>query len=149
MRVKDWVLLGTVGLVVLIGAVVVAPLVPAWWRGRGLGLKFMEVVGMRMRMPRRSVVRVVELAVKAKEHDLDVDHSKLETLTLMGGDVAACVDAMIEVRRRGMTTDWISVVACDMAERDVMAIVTAGLDPGKVIGAAEFGDRFRKQGRAP
>ncbi len=138
------VIAGVVGLVLLVAAWPLLML--KFYSGKaGCRVELMELIGLRMRLGSMELTRRV-VGAWARGQELGVPRDRIQTGALCGADVVRILDAMEELRRRGKPAVWQDLLVCDLAGRDVVAIVRAGADPGKVIGSAEFEGRFGKGG---
>ena len=141
------VLLTLVGVALLIGVVAVLALrreIAAWRLARreGIPLEFGVFLGMRLRGA--NGLQLVRAVLRARDAGLAVAIDFLEVHYLAGGDADAIVDAAIALHGKGRPVEWDALRACDLAERDVRAIVAAGVDPAMVVGSQEYWDRFGK-----
>lgn len=135
---------GVVGLVLL--AVGWPLLMLKFYSGKaGCRVELKELIGLRLRLGSMELTRRV-VGAWARGQELGVTRERIQSGALCGADVVRMLDAMEELRRRGKPAVWQDLLVCDLAGRDVVAIVRAGADPGKVIGSAEFEGRFGKGG---
>jgi uncharacterized protein YqfA (UPF0365 family) len=127
---------------------ILLPNLPAYIRARraGVPLPLTELIGMRFR--RTPVNAIIAAAQRANEERLQISPRDLEVHSLAGGDPLACVEALAESRRRGFPAEWSDITALDLAGRDALAVAKSGVDPRRVIGVKEYGDRWAKPSRS-
>lgn len=111
----------------------------------GVAVGSIDLIGMAMR--KSDVATLLTTAIHARQEGLDIPLAALKVHGLAGGYVKAVVEALMLAKQTGVAADWSSVTACDLAGRDVMAIVRERIEPARVVGAREYEGRFRKPGR--
>ncbi len=96
----------------------------------GVKVQISELVGMRMRRVRPSLI-VLPL-IKATKAGLDLKLDKLEAHYLAGGNVDSVVDALIAAQRADIPLEFERAAAIDLAGREVLEAVQVSVNP-KVI----------------
>lgn len=96
----------------------------------GVKVQISELVGMRMRRVRPSLI--VLPMIKATKAGLDLKIDKLEAHYLAGGNVDSVVDALIAAQRADIPLEFERAAAIDLAGREVLEAVQVSVNP-KVI----------------
>src|SRR5262249_26784770 len=118
-------------------------IVPAL-KARRLGLSLSVFDMIAIRLLKLSPGPIIDALGAAKAADLDVSLPQVQTHALAGGDVRAVVAAMAQAKAKNIPCTWPGVTAADLAGIDPVAAVSAGVDPQRVVGSAEFAGRFRR-----
>jgi len=104
----------------------------AWLSGAYVGM--LNLVAMRLRGVPYSVI--VEARIRASKAGIDVDVNEIEAQYLAGGNVIACVQALIAAQKAQIALDWQRACAIDLATKgsgkSVEEAVRTSVDP-KVI----------------
>jgi len=104
----------------------------AWLAGAYVG--FINLVAMRLRQVPYSLV--VDARIRAKKAGIDLSIDEVEAQYLAGGNVIACVHALIAAQKAGIALDWRRSCAIDLATKgsgkSVEEAVRTSVDP-KVI----------------
>ena len=104
----------------------------AWLAGAYVG--FINLVAMRLRQVPYSLV--VDARIRAKKAGIDLSIDEVEAQFLAGGNVIACVHALIAAQKAGIALDWRRSCAIDLATKgsgkSVEEAVRTSVDP-KVI----------------
>jgi uncharacterized protein YqfA (UPF0365 family) len=132
-------ILGTVGMLVLIGVIGLAIIlffsfvpVGLWISSLAANVKvsIFNLIGMRLRRVVPS--RIVLPLIKATKAGLSLSVNQLEAHYLAGGNVDGVVNALIAAERAGMELIFEKAAAIDLAGRDVFDAVRMSVNP-KVI----------------
>jgi len=104
----------------------------AWLAGAYVGM--INLVAMRLRQVPYGLV--VDARIRAKKAGIDVSIDEVEAQYLAGGNVIACVHALIAAQKAGIALDWKRSCAIDLATKgsgkSVEEAVRTSVDP-KVI----------------
>jgi uncharacterized protein YqfA (UPF0365 family) len=104
----------------------------AWLAGAYVGM--INLVAMRLRQVPYGLV--VDARIRAKKAGIDVSIDEVEAQYLAGGNVIACVHALIAAQKAGILLDWKRSCAIDLATKgsgkSVEEAVRTSVDP-KVI----------------
>jgi uncharacterized protein YqfA (UPF0365 family) len=104
----------------------------AWLAGAYVG--FVNLVAMRLRQVPYGLV--VDARIRAKKAGIDLSIDEVEAQFLAGGNVIACVHALIAAQKAGIALDWRRACAIDLATKgsgkSVEEAVRTSVDP-KVI----------------
>jgi uncharacterized protein YqfA (UPF0365 family) len=104
----------------------------AWLAGAYVGM--INLVAMRLRQVPYGLV--VDARIRAKKAGIDVTIDEVEAQYLAGGNVIACVHALIAAQKAGILLDWKRSCAIDLATKgsgkSVEEAVRTSVDP-KVI----------------
>ena len=104
----------------------------AWLAGAYVGM--INLVAMRLRQVPYGLV--VDARIRAKKAGIDVTIDEVEAQYLAGGNVIACVHALIAAQKAGIALDWKRSCAIDLATKgsgkSVEEAVRTSVDP-KVI----------------
>jgi len=104
----------------------------AWLAGAYVGI--INLVAMRLRQVPYGLV--VDARIRAKKAGIDVSIDEVEAQYLAGGNVIACVHALIAAQKAGIALDWKRSCAIDLATKgsgkSVEEAVRTSVDP-KVI----------------
>ena len=128
-----FIVLGIAGLI-LVGIVFsfFSVFLRAWLAGAYVGM--INLVAMRLRQVPYGLV--VDARIRAKKAGIDVSIDEVEAQYLAGGNVIACVHALIAAQKAGIALDWKRSCAIDLATKgsgkSVEEAVRTSVDP-KVI----------------
>jgi uncharacterized protein YqfA (UPF0365 family) len=123
-----------IALLILIGIVFsfFSVFLRAWLAGAYVGM--INLVAMRLRQVPYGLV--VDARIRAKKAGIDVTIDEVEAQYLAGGNVIACVHALIAAQKAGIALDWKRSCAIDLATKgsgkSVEEAVRTSVDP-KVI----------------
>ena len=124
------------GIAVLILAGIIFSFFSVWLRAwlAGAYVGFINLVAMRLRQVPYSLV--VDARIRAKKAGIDLSIDEVEAQYLAGGNVIACVHALIAAQKAGIALDWRRSCAIDLATKgsgkSVEEAVRTSVDP-KVI----------------
>lgn len=97
----------------------------------GVKVGLMDLIGMKLRKVDPSeIINPLIMATKGSIHN--VNTKELESLFLCGGNVSRVVSALIAANRAGITLDFETAKAIDLAGRDVLEAVRMSVNP-KII----------------
>ncbi|MDO5755127.1 MAG: flotillin-like protein FloA [Tissierellia bacterium] len=96
----------------------------------GVKIKISELIGMRLRRVRPSVI--VNPLIKSTKAGLHLKADQLEAHYLAGGNVNTLVDALIAAQRAEIDLEFERAAAIDLAGRNVLEAVQVSVNP-KVI----------------
>ncbi len=128
-----FIVLGIAGLIVIgIFFSFFSVFLRAWLAGAYVGM--INLVAMRLRQVPYGLV--VDARIRAKKAGIDVTIDEVEAQYLAGGNVIACVHALIAAQKAGILLDWKRSCAIDLATKgsgkSVEEAVRTSVDP-KVI----------------
>ncbi len=127
-------IVGGIALLILVGIVFsfFSVFLRAWLAGAYVGM--INLVAMRLRQVPYGLV--VDARIRAKKAGIDVSIDEVEAQYLAGGNVIACVHALIAAQKAGIALDWKRSCAIDLATKgsgkSVEEAVRTSVDP-KVI----------------
>ena len=98
----------------------------AYFAGTRIGLLDLVLMSLRNSNP-RTIVQCKVMAVQSGLEELST--SAIEAQYLSGGDVHRVTRAVIAANRAGISLDWKSAAAIDLAGRDIMEAVRASVNP--------------------
>nr|MBP6508251.1 flotillin-like FloA family protein [Opitutaceae bacterium] len=128
-----FVVLGIAGLIV---AGIILSFFSVWLRAwlAGASVSMLNLVAMRLRQVPYSVM--VDARIRATKAGIKLSIDEIEAQYLAGGNVLACVHALIAAQKAGITLDWQRSCAIDLATKgsgkSVEEAVRTSVDP-KVI----------------
>ena len=113
-------------------AVVIAVLVrffPLWLQARASGVPVSFVDMCMMRLRRVDPVLVTNCLIALHKAGIPVQRADAETHLLSGGNLGGVTDALIRAHKAGLGMDFPRLAAIDLAGRDVLAAVSARVNP--------------------
>jgi uncharacterized protein YqfA (UPF0365 family) len=128
------IIVAAIALLILLGIVFsfFSVFLRAWLAGAYVGM--INLVAMRLRQVPYGLV--VDARIRAKKAGIDVSIDEVEAQYLAGGNVIACVHALIAAQKAGIALDWKRSCAIDLATKgsgkSVEEAVRTSVDP-KVI----------------
>ena len=122
-----------VGVVALIFAGIVFSFFSVWLRTRlaGAPVSMFNLVAMRLRQVPYALI--VDVRIRATKAGIQITIDEVEAQFLAGGNVLACVHALIAAKKAGIELDWARTCAIDLATKgsgkSVEEAVRTSVDP--------------------
>ena len=122
-----------VGVIVLIGVAIVFSFFSVWLRTRlaGAPVSVINLVAMRLRQVPYALI--VDVRIRATKAGIKITIDEVEAQFLAGGNVLACVHALIAAKKAGIELDWARTCAIDLATKgsgkSVEEAVRTSVDP--------------------
>lgn len=127
------ILLALAAAVVLAGLVLLAMFLNLWVNAKAAGVPLSILHMAMMRLRRIDPARILEAAIRLWKAGAATEIETLEAHLLAGGRLEAVVDALISARKAGLTVDFATVAAIDLAGRNVVDAVQARVNPKVVV----------------
>lgn len=129
----------TIVLIIILGvaSIIVAGIIlsffSVWLRARlaGASVSMLNLVAMRLRQVPYSLI--VDVRIRATKAGIQITADEVESQFLAGGNVLACVHALIAAKKAGIELDWTRTCAIDLATKgsgkSVEEAVRTSVDP--------------------
>ncbi len=127
------VLIVILGVAALIIAGIILSFFSVWLRSRlaGAPVSMLNLVAMRLRQVPYALI--VDVRIRATKAGINITIDEVEAQFLAGGNVLACVHALIAAKKAGIELDWTRTCAIDLATKgsgkSVEEAVRTSVDP--------------------
>lgn len=127
------VLIVILGVAALIIAGIILSFFSVWLRARlaGASVTMLNLVAMRLRQVPYALI--VDVRIRATKAGIQITADEVEAQFLAGGNVLACVHALIAAKKAGIELDWARTTAIDLATKgsgkSVEEAVRTSVDP--------------------
>ncbi len=126
------ILLAFLGAVIVAGLILIGSSITLWIQAQAAGVPLSIPHLVMIRLRRLQPAEILEHAVRLWKAGLPTPIGLLEAHALSGGNLPQVVEAFIAARKAGLTIDFSTIAAIDLAGRDVADAVQARVNP-KVV----------------